>query len=1259
VIIVVYIVAIVIVFGAFWKPLDLDTSFAGFARADGESMQQRDAFLLALTEQDGLGRRRRLEEDQEILPAAPAAELGAGGRRLSEVAHFVKRSLIIIYSPKAQNAFDERVLSEIRDFEQRLRSLEGWRYFCHDRIIDESERWLCDPGESVAAIAYPTQVQDNDTAESPGVSYKLRFDGRGEEPFRTTSLLQYMGYSYLRLGDESRNLRRYFPRDFSDAWQNSQTMVPRPVAIRSRFTFMINFGLVSWPMQQVRQEAHRVKEQYEQFISDEVYPLLRSTAEDYEHTDIYYTGDHIVGIEVEQTLMSDILWVIGCLAFVTAYMWFHIRSLLISLGCFFIIFASVPMAYVMAPAARTTIASFLSLFLVTVIDIDVVYIFIDFWDQSGHLKSTEQRLVWMLLRGGASCLATSLTTSLSFFANLASCLQPLREFGLFMGLSVMAVYFLALMFLPPLIAIRERGRERVKRRVVDISQGDSSLLQVQSPSDPGCCCLPCCPGTPARRQDSCIFIALAYLVHKTSHCAASVVCITALCMPLFVTGVVLGFRFDQGAPEIFPEGHNQVEYGQLLPVFASVVTMDDIANYSPDRQPAEEGNVCDATYFDTNPRCVLEQCHATPILHSQDPGNAICVRSPTFVRQSDTLPRVAQGFSTQACNWVNLAGKMVTDQARVSLGAWDAMWRSIMFDAANKSGPQESFWASLGNPTARPVARAPMALEVWETGEVNMTSLFNVRTVNAHVNSHQPDTCEIDIMCFFTAQRCELPGWQEMPQQYTPEQSWRRLDELSEPLAEATALAPLFGQAPTRSLQGVNVVASTRIDIAVVWGIRALQSRPLVGAPPEEWSFDPTFLPSNPWGQRAVFRMCTDMPDDLYIIGSGDPDNQGPQCWAQDFRQWLRDRNRQFPSRDFDSDLLDWYGWQQRTGLDVAQKSLWMQGETVIACRVLFYANVNKLASSAIIQNYKKSWDNWVNSRNSEASMSGNRAWHTAEAWVRAEAEEAIISSTTNTILIELGCSFAGLLIFTGDLILAALVVCMVIVNISGLAFFMVFIMNWAVGPIEVISLVIFVGFSVTYGLHMAHAYSRIGEDDPALLRTEEWVKRHWGPRRGRRKEEAVQPGADAERGDIAEERAMLERTPYELRVARTRMAVLKVGGAIISSTVSTIGSSLFLLGCTLTIFLKLGLVVIVVTTLSIFFTLVALPAVMMLLGPSRDPCYKRIPRQLFGRLLAILGFDAYVMAEGSPASSKKGAGQDDNEKEELLAEAADNEVLS
>ncbi|CAE7279224.1 unnamed protein product [Symbiodinium natans] len=55
---------------------------------------------------------------------------------------------------------------------------------------------------------------------------------------------------------------------------------------------------------------------------------------------------------------------------------------------------------------------------------------------------------------------------------------------------------------------------------------------------------------------------------------------------------------------------------------------------------------------------------------------------------------------------------------------------------------------------------------------------------------------------------------------------------------------------------------------------------------------------------------------------------------------------------------------------------------------------------ASAISEYKALWDSFVDERNLVASDTANRAWHTAQAWVMAEAELAIINSTIVTIVV-------------------------------------------------------------------------------------------------------------------------------------------------------------------------------------------------------------------------------------------------------------------
>jgi len=217
------------------------------------------------------------------------------------------------------------------------------------------------------------------------------------------------------------------------------------------------------------------------------------------------------------------------------------------------------------------------------------------------------------------------------------------------------------------------------------------------------------------------------------------------------------------------------------------------------------------------------------------------------------------------------------------------------------------------------------------------------------------------------------------------------------------------------------------------------------------------------------------------------------------------------------------------------------------------------------------------------------------------------MNSTILTIVIELLLGGVCILIFTGDPLLALIVLGLVVINIAGLAFIMVTIFKWLIGPIEVICLVVFVGYSVTFGLHISGDYARVQEDDRDLLVNNRVAKemQRIGLRSFWRAFNAnIKVTNSWNHEDLKGPCEQL--TPREQRLERTRMAMLHVGGAIISAAFSSAGTSIFLMMCTLTIFNKIGAVVMTITLLSVVVTLVSLPAALIVCGPNFHPCYKR-----------------------------------------------------
>ncbi|CAK0847721.1 unnamed protein product [Prorocentrum cordatum] len=208
-----------------------------------------------------------------------------------------------------------------------------------------------------------------------------------------------------------------------------------------------------------------MREEWVEFARVELLPVLQEASRGIENKDwqlrVYFTGDELAELEIMTSLFSDLYLAAGSMLFVVAYMLFHTKSMLVSLVGFFVITLSIPTAYAISAFTTGTtslsIASFLAVFLVVGLGSDVVFIYSDFWhDSAAKFMDLESRLAWTAVKAGKASLATTGITAVSFFANIASVLKPLREFGFFMGLCVLLVWVLLSGILVPLLVLNER-----------------------------------------------------------------------------------------------------------------------------------------------------------------------------------------------------------------------------------------------------------------------------------------------------------------------------------------------------------------------------------------------------------------------------------------------------------------------------------------------------------------------------------------------------------------------------------------------------------------------------------------------------------------------------------------------------------------------------------------------------------------------------------------------------------------------------------
>jgi predicted RND superfamily exporter protein len=298
-----------------------------------------------------------------------------------------------------------------------------------------------------------------------------------------------------------------------------------------------------------------------------------------------------------------------------------------------------------------------------------------------------------------------------------------------------------------------------------------------------------------------------------------------------------------------------------------------------------------------------------------------------------------------------------------------------------------------------------------------------------------------------------------------------------------------------------------------------------------------------------------------------------------------------------------------------AKKSLrsyiWIENDKVKATQVSLAGVVDAKNDPVKLLEYRDKWDEAILQMSREGSVTANHAFQTSTTWAEAEAKLEIQNSTRNTILVTALCAFLTMLVFTFNVRLSCIVLGLVAVVVLGLTFCMTVIMNWSIGPLEIIGIIIFLGYSVTYSLHIAHAYNIVSAADAEEAQAAEAAVGKVAPLNCQIIMAAGAAGPAAPSNASAKIAVEVvaqgkgqqgtEDEARRIRKERARLAMMHIGRATLASAISTVGSSIWLFCCTLIIFNKLATVLIIVTVLSILAALVELPAILVLIGPSDE----------------------------------------------------------
>jgi len=1196
-----------------------------------------------------------------MLRPAPmsAAEAGGNtssseGRRLQGPALYKQFKIQITYVTKNKetvgegNMLSNEMLSLVHSLELKIKE-EVMNY---KKICGESEmtsRRQCEPGVSLANIAFAFQHKESSAKNI------LYFNGTGARPIPvefTVKFAQDQGILPLFFPSEDIGKRQGFHveglpcmdvdqecsrwkeedqckpfatyesymRDFCPltcgycgnvgpykAPGDATSTEPKPVveAIRSHFIFQAFCCHAYSPNRKA--DLAKLNTDWADLVGSFV-SVLRSKDDETEQLRIFFNGDGVEGYEAMAAVQNDLLWALGSYVFVLFYATLHTRSIFLACLGLFLVMLSIPCAlsiFSHASGMQTiSLMSCLSIFIVIGIGSDMLFVYTDFWKQSiQHSRDPVKRLKFTYLQASTSTAATTFTTAMSFLANLASVLRPLREFGFFMGACVVSAWLIMFFGYPPILVIGERchrrcqrclhnsGKEKAAEEQAMLSgagrRNSVAIIHRRSSVAVAAMLDPEKKGVGEMHQNL-LGSRFAGFVHDWKVCLLIV----------FIVGtggsLMLAMRnLEQagGVPQIFPPEHNQVLGKEYDGKFN---------NFDLDIAAMAKRSVAECA--DLFQECNIYKCETT--------GRAM--GSPTVCQ---CFP---QGQPKGVCTTLSRRKINLRIMARHGLPA-DAVDSANFTGLMSQQFPNGKVKIGKGEAVA-----AECLVENWESGLQQLAEVWTVPQLQVTMPNSAPQLCESSQVCYCGIARCEGSstgisyGNLELgPVQLVQQpDAGRRLTQRF--LNEEEEWHPK----PVRP--------ELQVDVNIVFGIKVTGKNPLLGEAKEKpYEFDPAFNIADPWAQRKFLDLCENwmklpIRKELAIFRI--------RCWLTGFKSYWVGKGKDWPVRPNLEDThaeIYWYATNMMTDGFQTNTFFWFSPDKKVqATYVPFFLSEPNTISSSKAMELKGKWDKAVE----DNPMPYPGAWHASRLWVRAEAEKVILDSTLVTLGISLGCVFLGIFVFTRSMHLAFLVMIVVMSIIICLLFFMTVIMKWPIGAIEVLSLIVFVGFAVDYCLHIAHKYhtchinsvvedtsgddSSEPTDSPMARRSDSGSNSGQaftfqrslgrGSATSSRPSTANRASITVTVGDRPSKKHPLQKAHTTLlvnnrpeeRFSRARYALERMGGAVVGSACTTMGCAAFLLPCQLAVFTKIGSVVMAVTIYAIIYTLLPLPALLMQCGP-------------------------------------------------------------
>ena len=284
------------------------------------------------------------------------------------------------------------------------------------------------------------------------------------------------------------------------------------------------------------------------------------------------------------------------------------------------------------------------------------------------------------------------------------------------------------------------------------------------------------------------------------------------------------------------------------------------------------------------------------------------------------------------------------------------------------------------------------------------------------------------------------------------------------------------------------------------------------------------------------------------------------KCWIEDFDEWLqaRDPPESIPLEPnvFNDRIAEYLSIEAKS-VEYGEDIGYSQGRGEI--RFVFFrfdSTFRPPGSSSKAKKVIDEWEDFMDNLNSEASnnnaSSVSRGFQSGrQAWLWPSTSDALISGAISGLVLVFVLAFVVLNVASGNVIIsviAVMTIAGIVATVMGVGIRAM--MGWDLGTAESITIVILIGFSMDYTLHLSDAYME---------------------------------------------------SPHSNRADRTRDAMTHLGISVTAGALTTLISGLFLWATILVFFQKFAFNITATVLTSFLFSVFVFPSLCLTIGPQGE----------------------------------------------------------